>query len=144
MSAEHLAAYIGDTATVRELLDTTKRSLTGVTGVMLAGADGRPVVHMLEPDQANAAAAICAASLSLGQRLADLVGPGRLSELTVRSPDGYVLLYAVGDKHVLMILTVPSANIARIHLACRDLRRELTGVAHPADAPAGDTPPPPD
>ncbi|MFC6155151.1 roadblock/LC7 domain-containing protein [Kribbella jiaozuonensis] len=131
MSAESFTPYIGDTATVRNLLDAKLRSITGVTGLLLAGADGRPVAHVLDPEQANAAAAVCAASVSLGQRLADFVGPGRLSELTVRSPDGYVLLYAVGDRHVLMIMTVASANIARIHLACRDLRQELTGETVP-------------
>lgn len=124
MSTDSFAAYL-DTAAIADRLRETQSTLTGVTGMMLAGSDGRPVAHVLEPDQANAAAAVGAASLSLGQRLADLVGPGRLSELTVRSPDGYVLLYAVGERHVLMVLTVASANIARINLACRDLCREL-------------------
>ena len=132
MSTDSFAAYLG-TAETADRLRATQSTLTGVTGLMLAGSDGRPVAHVLEPDQANAAAAVGAASLSLGQRLADLVGPGRLSELTVRSPDGYVLLYAVGDRHVLMVLTVASANIARINLACRDLRRELSGDATAAD-----------
>ena len=136
MSTESFAAYL-DAAETTNRLRATRDSLTGVTGLLLAGSDGRPVAHVLEPEQANPAAAVGAASLSLGQRLADLVGSGRLSELTVRSPDGYVLLYAVGDRHVLMVLTVASANIARINLACRDLRRELSaelgGVATAAD-----------
>lgn len=41
MSAESFTPYIGDTATVRNLLDAKLRSITGVTGLLLAGADGR-------------------------------------------------------------------------------------------------------
>ena len=43
----------------------------------------------------------------------------------MRSADGYVIVYSVGDRWVLTVLTVPSANVARIHLECRDLCPDL-------------------
>ena len=79
----------------------------------------------MEPDAVNPTAAVSASSLQLARRLADLLGDGELEELTVRSADGYVVLYSVGPLFVLTLLTVPSANIAMIHLACRDIRQEL-------------------
>jgi len=106
-------------------LDASRHEMDGVHGVLLAGTDGRLVAASLDRGSADATAAVTASALQLARRLADILGPGTLDEVTVRSSDGYVISYAVGPRWVLTLLTVPAANIARIHLASRDLRPRL-------------------
>lgn len=111
---------------IERRLATTRRKLDGVTAMILAGTDGRPIAHSLDDrDTVNATSAVAASSLQLAARLADLLGDGPLEEVTVRSADGYVIVAAVGDRWVLAALTVRSANIARINLAFRDLGPDL-------------------
>lgn len=108
-----------------QMLIDAQNEMSGVVGVQLAGTDGRSAAHTLPEDRVNPTAAVSASSLQLARRLADLVGDGDLHEITVRSSEGYVLVYAVDDDWVLTLLTVTSANIARINLACRDLLGQL-------------------
>ena len=111
-----------------EALRRIQSQLTGVVAMQVAGTDGRSEAHTLEPSNIESTAAVAASSLQLGRRLSDLLGDGELSELTVRSSDGYVIVYSIDESWILTVLTVPSANIARINLACRDLRTELAGM----------------
>jgi len=106
---------------VQEMLESHSRKLSGLTGLVLAGTDGRPVAHVVPEDTADATAAVSASSLQLARRLADLLGDGELHEIVVRSANGYVIVLAVGTQWVLVALTVRSANVARLNLAFRDL-----------------------
>jgi predicted regulator of Ras-like GTPase activity (Roadblock/LC7/MglB family) len=96
-----------------------------VRGALVGTLDGRPVVHTLVGHSPGAVAAMVASSLSLSHRLGDLCGPGTLSEMMVRSSAGYVFLYAVGEAHVLVVLTDPAINVARLGLEVRDLIESL-------------------
>lgn len=117
-----------DTSAVNDVLAQAHKKLQGIKGLMLAGTDGRAVGHRLDPATVNPTAAVSASSLQLARRLADLLGEGDLNELTMRSEDGYVVLYAVGPLFVLTVLTLPTANIAMINHACRDIRKELLAL----------------
>jgi predicted regulator of Ras-like GTPase activity (Roadblock/LC7/MglB family) len=125
------AAVAGDDPALVSLLGDLQREVPGVRGVLLATADGLPLAHTFGPDggqlegTSTSTAAMVAATLGLGQRLAELVGTGRLQEATVRSTSGYVIVYAVGDVAVLTVLTHPGANVARVHLVAREIVKEL-------------------
>ncbi len=106
---------------LRSLVD----SLPGIRGALVASVDGRPVAAALPQHEANSTAAIVAASLGLGSRLADLTGEGPLQEIVVRSGSGYVVIYAVADRGVLTVLTTASVNLALLHLRARDARNDL-------------------
>jgi uncharacterized protein len=99
--------------------------LPGVQGLLLASVDGRPIAHVLTNVDARAASALVAATLQLGQRLADLIGGSSLDEATIRSADGYVTVYSVGNSAVLMLLLSRSSNLARTHLVAREVRDEI-------------------
>lgn len=103
--------------------------VAGLRGALVATVDGRPVASILPDRDAGSTAAIIAASLGLGSRLSELTGEGRLQEIVVRSGSGYVVVYAVGERGVLTVLTTPAANLALLHLearqACADLAAEL-------------------
>jgi uncharacterized protein len=99
------------------------REVNGVTGALLATTDGHPIVHNLpspgEDDASRSTAAMIAALLGVGQRLSDLTGDPRLSEATVRSPSGSVVIYAVGAEAVITLMTDETVNLARLNLAVR-------------------------
>lgn len=122
---------------LRSLVDT----LPGVRGALVATVDGRPVAAVLPQHEASSTAAIVAASLGLGSRLADLTGEGPLQEIVVRSGSGYVVIYAVAERGVLTVLTSASANLALLHLRARDARTDLAG---PLRRHLGDDAPPPE
>lgn len=94
-------------------------------GALVASPDGRALASILPDRDPGSTAAIVAASLGLGSRLADLTGEGRLQEIVVRSASGYVVVYAVEDRGVLTVLTAASANLALVHLRARQACREL-------------------
>lgn len=108
---------------LRSLVD----GLPGVRGALVASVDGRPVASVLPQHDPSSTAAIVAASLGLGSRLADLAGDGSLQEIVVRSGSGYVVIYAVAERGVLTVLTSASANLALLHLRARDARADLAG-----------------
>lgn len=129
------SALGGEHSPLVGLLRELCREVPGVRGAWLATVDGLPLAHSFIDADGEArvepftsAAAMVAATLGLGQRLAELAGDGRMQEATVRSTSGYVVLYAVGDLAVLTVLTHPGVNVARVHLTARDLLDELATV----------------
>ncbi|QXC59684.1 roadblock/LC7 domain-containing protein [Aquihabitans sp. G128] len=107
--------------------------VTGVRGALVASVDGRPVASVLPSHDPGSTAAIVAASLGLGARLADLAGEGRLQEIVVRSASGYVVIYAVGERGVLTVLTNAAANLALLHLEARQVCTDLATLVEPLD-----------
>jgi uncharacterized protein len=108
-----------------DVLVAAQTRLPGVQGLLLASVDGRPIAHVMPNVDPRAASALVAATLQLGQRLADLLGRSALDEATIRSADGYVTVYSVGNSAVLMLLLSRSANLARTHLVAREVKDEI-------------------
>jgi predicted regulator of Ras-like GTPase activity (Roadblock/LC7/MglB family) len=108
-----------------EALVALASSMPNIRGALLASLDGYPVAHHLPGHDPKAAAAIVASSCGLGQRLAELTGEGSMREILVHSDDGYVVIYRVGERGVLTVLTSPAVNLAMLKLKARDVVREL-------------------
>jgi predicted regulator of Ras-like GTPase activity (Roadblock/LC7/MglB family) len=96
------------------------RRNVGVTGALLATADGHPILCDLADHDAGAAAAVVASSVALAERLGELTGVSQLEELLVRTTLGYAVLHAVDGRRVLAVLTDLSVNLARLKLDLRD------------------------
>jgi hypothetical protein len=116
--------------TAQSILRSLVDSLPGVRGALVASVDGRPVAAVLPDHEPASTAAIVAASLGLGERLADLAGDGSLQEIVVRSGSGYVVIYAVAERGVLTVLTTAAVNLALLHLRARDARSALVEPLH--------------
>jgi predicted regulator of Ras-like GTPase activity (Roadblock/LC7/MglB family) len=109
MSQDQLAAML------RALRDR----VTGVTGLAVASADGLLVAADADGVEADGLAALAAAELSLGQRMAHVVGAGGFRDTVIRCSDGYIVVYAVGEQALLVVLADSGLNIARLHLEAR-------------------------
>ncbi|MET8505942.1 roadblock/LC7 domain-containing protein [Streptomyces sp. NPDC015232] len=93
--------------------------LPQLTGALAASADGLVLAQDAVAGEAEAVAALTAAALGVGQRLADCTGQGGFRELLVRGEHGYVATYAAGGSAVLTLLAEPRINVGRLHLEAR-------------------------
>ena len=86
----------------------------GVTDTALASRDGliiRADTADLDPDNM---AALAAASLGLAQRMAAEVGKGVLRQAMTRSSGGYIAVYAVGAKALLVVVGDVGLDVVRL------------------------------
>lgn len=71
-------------------------------------------------------AAMSAAMLSLGERIAGELGRGTLDQVYIKGENGYVLLMAVGEEAVLTVLAREQAKLGLLFL---DMRRAAEDLA---------------
>lgn len=89
--------------------------VTGITGTAVASRDGlivRGDTVGVDPDNL---AALSATWLALAQRMSREAGHGTLREAMTRSSGGYVVIYAIGAKAVLVLIGDEGLDITRLH-----------------------------
>lgn len=93
--------------------DVEAAAVVSVDGLTMASALPRDV----EEDRV---AAMSAAMLSLGERIATELGRGTLNQVHIRGEHGYVILTSVGQDAVLTVLAREQAKLGLLFL---DMRR---------------------
>ncbi|MEK7276044.1 MAG: roadblock/LC7 domain-containing protein [Chloroflexota bacterium] len=93
--------------------DVEAAAVVSVDGLTMASALPRDV----EEDRV---AAMSAAMLSLGERIASELGRGSLDQVYIKGQNGYVFLMAVGSEAVLTVLARKDAKLGLLLL---DMRR---------------------
>lgn len=76
--------------------------------------------------QEDSVSAMAAAMLSLGERISNELGRGRLDQVYIRGAEGYVLLMPAGEDAVLTILARREAKLGLVML---DSRRAASDIA---------------
>ena len=114
-----------------ELLERRLRGLQAdspdVEAAAIVSVDGLAIASALPANvEEDRVAAMSAAMLSLGERIASELRRGSLDEVYIRGRDGYVVLRAVGEDAVLTVLARPQARIGLLFL---DVRRAATDLA---------------
>jgi hypothetical protein len=114
----------------RDLLVERLRDLQLTTQDVEASAvvsvDGLTIAASLPADvEEDRVAAMSAAMLSLGERIASELGRGVLDEVYIHGNDGYVLLMSVGEEAVLTVLTRRQAKLGLIFLEMRRAAEDL-------------------
>ncbi|MFI7498204.1 roadblock/LC7 domain-containing protein [Streptomyces sp. NPDC049687] len=113
-------------AEVLNELHRLRARMPQLTGALAASADGLVLARDMPDVEAEALAALTAAALGVGRRMADLAARGEFRELLVRGAGGYVATYAAGPSAVLTLLADDRANVGRLHL---EGRRSGTRIA---------------
>ena len=88
--------------------------VTGIIGTAVASRDGlivRGDTGDVDPDNL---AALAATWLALAQRMSREVGQGTLREAMTRSAGGYVAIYAIGAKAVLVLIGDEGLDMTRL------------------------------
>ncbi len=127
------AIPVGNGARLDALLHELMRRVPELEAAAVVTADGLPMASALPPGMdEDRVAAMSAALLSLGERAAEGLGRGGLSQVHIQGESGGVWLMAAGDDAVLVGV---SAADAKAGLVLYELRRATTavGIALAAD-----------
>lgn len=100
------------TTVIRQL----RQNVPEINGVMIATSDGLAIANDFPENESARMAAMAAAALGLGIRIADTAGLGEISESMIRGNDGLFLLYSAGETGILALHAPANANLGLIRL----------------------------
>lgn len=107
---------------LRELQQTE-----GVEASAVVSVDGLIMASALPAGiEEDRVAAMSAAMLSLGERIASELGRGTLEQVYIKGEKGYVILMAVGEEAVLTVLARDNAKLGLVFL---DMGRAVVDLA---------------
>jgi predicted regulator of Ras-like GTPase activity (Roadblock/LC7/MglB family) len=98
--------------------DVEASAVVSVDGLTMASA----LPQSVEEDRV---AAMSAAMLSLGERIATELGRGNLDQVYIRGKNGFVILMAVGTEAVLTVLARQEAKLGLLFMDMRRTTEDL-------------------
>ncbi len=112
-----------------ERLRELQVSSPDVEAAAIISVDGLPIATSLPQGvEEDRVAAMSAAMLSLGERIAGELGRGLLDEVYVKGERGYVILRAVGEEAVLTVLARQRAKLGLLFLDMRRAADEFAAI----------------
>lgn len=113
---------------LNEVITGLRSAIAELREVLIASTDGLAIAHSQGAIDANRVAAMAAATLGVGKRISTTLELGEMRETTVKSGNGQVFLYAIGDKGVLVLIAQADANVGLINLEARDAAAKLNEI----------------
>lgn len=111
---------------LNQALYALQRSAGGIEASAIVSVDGLIIASALPSDTGeDRVAAMSAAMLSLGERIAMELSRGEPEQVYVRGDDGYVLLMSIGQEAVLTVLAGTGAKLGLVFL---EMRRAVTSL----------------
>ncbi len=112
-----------------ERLRNLQMSTPDIEASSLVSVDGLTIASALPAGvEEDRVAAMSAAMLSLGERIASELGRGALDEVYVKGERGYVILTAVGEEAVLTVMARAGAKLGLVFLEMRRAAEELADI----------------
>ena len=110
-------------------LQEMQMSMADVEATAIVSVDGLTMASSLPAGvEEDRVAAMSAAMLSLGERIASELGRGILDEVYVKGENGYVVLRAVGEEAVLTVLARQQAKLGLLFLDMRRASADLAAI----------------
>ena len=110
-----------------ERLRELQSSSPAVEAAAVVSVDGLIMASSMPADvEEDRVAAMSAAMLSLGERIASELGRGALDQVYIKGEKGYVILMAVGEEAVLTALAREDARLGLVFL---DMGRAVVDLA---------------
>jgi uncharacterized protein len=107
-------------------LHQLQASAPDIEATAVVSADGLTIASALPKQiEEDRVAAMSAAMLSLGERIASELQRGTLAQVYVKGENGYVILIAIGEDAVLTALTSESAKLGLVLLEMRRTAEEI-------------------
>lgn len=114
---------------IMERLRNLQMSTRDIEASSLVSVDGLAIASALPAGvEEDRVAAMSAAMLSLGERIASELGRGTLDEVYVKGERGYVILTAVGEDAVLTVMARAGAKLGLVFLEMRRAAEELADI----------------
>ncbi|GAA2738469.1 roadblock/LC7 domain-containing protein [Actinocorallia aurantiaca] len=110
---------------IRAELRLLRDQVKGVHGSMVATSDGFMVAEDIPDLEPTRIAAIIATTLGLARQATEATGRGRFRETLTRGSDGYLAVFAIGEKAVVAVLGGDDMNVGMLHYQIRDLNKRI-------------------
>ena len=112
-----------------ERLRDLQVSSPSVEAAAIIRVDGLSMASSMPADvEEDRVAAMSAAMLSLGERIAGELGRGVLDQVYIKGQNGYVVLMAIGEEAVLTVLARRDAKLGLIFLDMKRAVEDLIGL----------------
>lgn len=112
-----------------DLLRAMQASSPDIEASAVVSVDGLTIASALPQNvEEDKVAAMSAAMLSLGERIAIELGRGSLEQVYIRGANGYVVLMAAGKESVLTALARENAKLGLLLMDMRRTADALTGL----------------
>ncbi len=122
-----VAPSMSRTEQMVDRLRALQASSPDVEASAVVSVDGLTMASALPADvEEDRVAAMSAAMLSLGERIATELGRGELDQVYIRGAQGFVILMAVGSGAVLTVLAREQAKLGLLFLDMRRATEDLT------------------
>ena len=119
-----MSESISDKMVIR--LRDMQAAASDIIASAVISVDGLAMASVLPTNvEEDRVAAMSAAMLSLGERIASELGRGDLNEVYIRGEEGFVLLTAIGTEAVLTALARKEAKLGLIFLEMRRATEDL-------------------
>jgi predicted regulator of Ras-like GTPase activity (Roadblock/LC7/MglB family) len=107
-------------------LRALQADLPEIEGVAILSPDGLAIAAVLAPSiDEDRVAAMSAAMVSLGERIARELGRGTMEQVYVKGVDGYALLTAAGEQAVLTVMASGNVRLGMLLLELRKVVADL-------------------
>src|ERR1700722_19910236 len=114
---------------VRAELELIRANVAGVRGSLAATIDGLVVAYDLPDVEPTQLAALAAATFSLASRATLLTGCGNFREAVSRGSDGYLAVYAAGDRAIVAVMGTSSLNVGMLQYRAREFIERVAAYA---------------
>ena len=115
-------------AELKDCINELRFKSVGIVDVAIVSLEGLPIVSLvLERIEETRFAAMTAAMLSLGERVATELNKGLLKKIFVEGDHGYIITMQAGDSAVL---TVSATTDTKLGLLFLDMERAADKIAN--------------
>lgn len=112
-----------------ERLRDLQVSSPSIEAAAVISVDGLSIASSMPADvEEDRVAAMSAAMLSLGERIAGELGRGVLDQVYIKGEEGYVILRAIGEEAVLTVLARKDAKLGLIFLDMKRAVEDLEAI----------------
>lgn len=115
-------------AMLRAELQALMGEVIGVSGAVVATADGLLLASAVDEDEMelDAVAALAAATSGVGIQFSHMLNLGEANGTVIQAANGCAAVHSLGDLAILVLYSTDGANVARLHLAARQAIPRLT------------------
>jgi predicted regulator of Ras-like GTPase activity (Roadblock/LC7/MglB family) len=129
MVAKELTLTKSRSQLIIDLLRDMQASSPDIEASAVVSVDGLTIASALPQSvEEDRVAAMSAAMLSLGDRIASELGRGALEQVYIKGATGYVMLMSVGKEAVLTALARENAKLGLLLLDMRRVVDRLSGL----------------
>lgn len=117
---------VSRTQQISERLRVLLASTPEIEGAALVSPDGLIIASVLAPPaDEDRVAAMSAAMVSLGERISEELGRGKLEQVYIKGSEGFALLTAAGPQAMLTIIARGEARLGMLLLELRKVVADL-------------------